>query len=85
MATETICFWRNVHHLDFFAGHVRDLGGGAEEDILFQLERSPSRVAACGERRTSTLVGGEGAVGVQFGVGLGNDVFLFLVGGEVDG
>ena len=33
--------WRNVHHLDFFAGHVRDLGGSTEEDILFKLQSQP--------------------------------------------
>ena len=44
--------------------------------------RSPS-VAACGERRTSTAVGGEVAVVVDRGVGLGDDVFLLLVRSEV--
>ena len=71
---------RNVHHLDFSARHVGDLGGSTEEDILFKLSE-PSRVAACGNDGQN-LVGGEGASGFS-GVGLSDDVFLFLVGGEV--
>ena len=41
-------------------------------------------MAACGERRTSTRSSAKRAVGVDGGVGLGDDVVLLLVGGHVD-
>ena len=83
VATETDLLWRNVHHLDFCAGHVRDLGGSTEEDILFKLQRSPSRVAACGERRTEPCRWRRCHRGSVRRWPVQTNVFLFLVGGEV--
>ena len=40
-------------------------------------------MAACGERRTRTRSSVKRAVGVERRVRLGDDVLLFLVGGEV--
>ena len=45
---------RDVHHLDFFRRHRGDLRGRTEEHFLLQLEAKVLKVAACGERRTST-------------------------------
>ncbi len=75
---------RDVHELDLFRRHVRDLGGGAEEDGLLELQ---VQVLERGRLRRPTHEDAlvlEGAIVVQRRVGLGDDVLLLLVGGEVD-
>ena len=76
---------RDVHHLDLFAGHGGDLGGGTEEHVALEhelelAERGGLRRLAHQDLRSLVNV----PVVVQLGVGLGDDVVLFLVGGEVD-
>ena len=79
MATDTICFGRNVHEVDFGRRHVA-IRWCTEEASLRALARS--RGCGLGERRTSTVVAK--VPSLQRRVGLGDDVVLFLVGGEVD-
>ncbi len=70
--------------MDLFRWHIGDLGGGAEEDVLFELE---AQVLERGRlRRTAheNAVVAERAVVVEGRVGLGDDVLLLFVGGQVD-
>ena len=76
---------RDVHELDLVGGTARDLGGGAEEDVALELQLEVAqrwRPAASGARGRGRRV--KRAVGVERRVGLGDDVLLLLVGGEVD-
>ena len=76
---------RDVHELDLVAGHGADLGGGAEEDVPLELQlQVAERWRPAGERRTRTRSSAKRAVVVERRVGLGDDVLLLLVGGEVD-
>ena len=73
----------DVHQLHLVRRHRGDVGGGAEEALRLQhlaqvLEAGGLRAAA----HEDALVL-ERAVGVDRGVGLGDDVVLFLVGGHV--
>ena len=75
---------RHVHELDLVAAARSEISVVAPKKTSRSScsLRSPS-VAACGERRTSTRSSLKRAVGVERRVGLGDDVLLFLVGGEV--
>ena len=75
---------RDVHHLDLLAGHVGDLGGGTEEHVALEHELELAERGRLRRLAHQDAGVGEGAVGVQLGVGLGDDVVLLLVGGEVD-
>ena len=73
---------RDVHELDLGRGHRRDVGGGGE--VALALELGPQVVEGGGLRRPAdehALVA-EPHLGVERLVGLGDDVVLFLVGGE---
>ena len=75
--------WRDVHHLDFVAGHERNLGGRTEEDVLLKLQSQTFERGRLWRATHEHLVGGKRTVFVDRGVGLGNNVFLFLVSGEI--
>ena len=74
---------RHVHVVDLGRRHVPDVGGGAEEALLF--EHLAQVVEAGGLRRAAHehAVLPERAVRVDRRVGLGDDVVLFFVGGHV--
>ena len=84
VATETICFGRDVHELDLVRRHRGDLGGGAEEDVPLELELEVGQRGRLRAAAHEDAVLAERAVVVQRRVGLGDDVLLLLVGGEVD-
>src|SRR5262249_25635753 len=71
---------RDVHEVDLFTRDVVDLAGGA----VARGGRAHPHAGALRATADEHAVVGELAVGLQGGVGLGDDVFLFLVGGEVD-
>ena len=75
---------RHVHQLDLFGRHRRDLGGRGEVDVALELELQVGQRARLRRTPGEHAVFDERAVGVQRRVGLGDDVLLLLVGGEVD-
>ena len=75
---------RDVHHLDFFRRHRRDLGGRTEEHFLLQLEAKVLQARRLRRATHEHAIVEELALGVERGVGLGDDVLLFLICGEVD-
>ena len=83
VATETICFGET-------SMSWTSAGGTKPISVVAPKKTSRSSCscrsasdAACGERRTSTRSSLNAAVGVERRVGLGDDVLLLLVGGEV--
>ena len=79
-----ICFGADVHHLDLFRRNRRDLGGGAEEHLLFQLEAKVLQRRRLRRAPHEHAVVDEVALGVDGRVGLRDDVLLFLICREVD-
>ncbi|CAB4652027.1 unannotated protein [freshwater metagenome] len=74
---------RNVDEVDFGAWYVSDVGGGTEEALGFQHLLQVVQ-AGCLRRTTHKYaITLEGVVGIQWRVGLGNDVVLFFVGWHV--
>ena len=75
--------WRNVHELDFVGRHERNLGGRTEEHVLLELQAQTFEGRGLRRATDEHLQVGEVAAIVELGVGLGDDVFLFLVGREI--
>ena len=75
---------RDVHELDLVGRHRGDLGGGAEEDVLLELEAEAFERGGLRRAAHEDAVVDEPALVVELGVGLGDDVLLLLIGGEVD-
>ncbi|CAB4766826.1 unannotated protein [freshwater metagenome] len=75
---------RNVHELDLERRNRRDLGGGTEEHVTFELQLQIGQRGGLGRPAHQHAVSAEHTVGGDLGVGLRDDVFLFLVGGEPD-
>ena len=84
VATETICFGETSMSWTSAGRHVGDLGGGAEEDVALELQLEVLERGGLRRAPHEDALLGEGAVVVERRVGLGDDVLLFLVGGEVD-
>ena len=54
---------RDVHELDLGAGHVLDVGGGAEEDVALELEAEVLEGGGLRRAAHEHALLGEGAVG----------------------
>ena len=65
-------------------GHRGDLGGGTQELVALELQAQVGQRRGLRRATHEHAVGAEGAVGVHRRVGLGDDVLLLLVGGEVE-
>ena len=75
---------RHVHKLDFGRRHVADLGGGSEVGVALHLQAQVFQAGALGTLADKHAGIAERTVGIERRVGLRYDVFLFLVGGQVN-
>ena len=84
VATETICFGETSMSWTSVGGTAEISVVAAEEHVALELQlevRERGGLRASGARGRGRCV--KRAVGVERRVGLGDDVLLFLVGGEV--
>ena len=85
VATETICFGETSMSWTS-SGGTEAISVVAPKKLVAPRAAAcrSSRLAACGAAAHEDAVVVERAVGVERRVGLGDDVVLFLVGGQVD-